>query len=108
MRTVHLAGVSLVTLVSFLVCPASISAQSFQGGLRGAVRDAQGVIPGATVVLLNEASGVSRDTLSNGSGEFNGTSMARKPASNSAPATPAILLGVTPRRMATRGSSASN
>ena len=29
-------------------------AQSFQGGLRGAVKDAQGVIPGVTVTLTNE------------------------------------------------------
>jgi trimeric autotransporter adhesin len=70
MRLVHLAGASLVALVAVLVCPASVSAQSFQGGLRGAVRDSQGVIPGATVVLLNEASTVSRDTISNGSGEY--------------------------------------
>ena len=34
------------------------SAQSFQGGMRGAVKDAQGVIPGVTVTLINEANGV--------------------------------------------------
>ncbi len=37
-------------------------AQSFQGGLRGAVKDAQGVIPGVTVTLTNEGTGVSRAT----------------------------------------------
>ena len=46
------------------------SAQSFQGGLRGSVKDAQGVIPGVTVTLLNEANGVTRDTVSNASGEY--------------------------------------
>jgi hypothetical protein len=45
-------------------------AQSFQGGMRGAVKDAQGVIPGVTVTLTNEANGVSRDTISNASGEY--------------------------------------
>jgi hypothetical protein len=45
-------------------------AQSFQGGIRGAVKDAQGVIPGVTVTLTNEANGVSRDTISNASGEY--------------------------------------
>jgi hypothetical protein len=47
-----------------------VSAQSFQGGMRGAVKDAQGVIPGVTVTLTNEANGVSRDTVSNASGEY--------------------------------------
>ena len=36
--------------------------QSFQGGMRGAVRDAQGVIPGVTVTITNEATAVNRDT----------------------------------------------
>ncbi len=45
-------------------------AQSFQGGMRGSVKDAQGVIPGVTVTLTNEATGVSRDTVSNESGEY--------------------------------------
>jgi hypothetical protein len=38
--------------------------------MRGAVRDAQGVIPGVTVTLTNEATGVSRDTVTNDSGEY--------------------------------------
>ena len=46
------------------------TAQTFQGGLRGAVKDAQGVIPGATVTLTNEGTGVSRDTVTNESGEY--------------------------------------
>ena len=45
-------------------------AQSFQGGMRGSVKDAQGVIPGVTVTLTNEANGVNRDTVSNQSGEY--------------------------------------
>ena len=48
----------------------AVSAQSFQGGVRGSVKDAQGVIPGVTVTLTNEANGVSRDTVSNSSGEY--------------------------------------
>ena len=45
-------------------------AQSSTGWIRGAVRDAQGVIPGVTVTLTNDANGVSRDTVSNASGEY--------------------------------------
>ncbi|HWF84729.1 MAG TPA: carboxypeptidase-like regulatory domain-containing protein, partial [Vicinamibacterales bacterium] len=45
-------------------------AQSFQGGLRGTVRDQQGVIPGVTVSLINDRTSVSRDTTTNGVGEY--------------------------------------
>src|SRR5687768_13653750 len=48
----------------------SASAQSFQGGLRGSVKDSQGIIPGASVILTNEGTGVSRDTVTNDSGEY--------------------------------------
>jgi hypothetical protein len=44
--------------------------QTFQGGLRGGVKDAQGVIPGVTVTLVNEATNVGRDTVTNDAGEF--------------------------------------
>src|SRR3954465_2362527 len=47
-----------------------LSAQSFQGGLRGVVKDPQAVIPGATVTLVNEQNGVSRETVTNGVGEY--------------------------------------
>ena len=36
------------------------AAQTYQGALRGAVRDAQGVIPGAEVTLVNEDTNASR------------------------------------------------
>ena len=47
-----------------------VDAQSFQGGLRGTVKDAGGVIPGVVVMLINEQTEVSRDTVSNASGEY--------------------------------------
>lgn len=50
-------------------------AQTFTGGLRGAVRDANGVIPGVTVSLLNTATGASRDAVSNESGEYSFTAV---------------------------------
>jgi hypothetical protein len=46
-------------------------AQSFQGGVRGAVRDSGGVIPGVEVVLTNENTGVSRSATTNERGEYN-------------------------------------
>ena len=46
-------------------------AQQFTGGIRGKVADANGVIPGATVTVTNEATNVSRDTVTNEAGEYN-------------------------------------
>jgi hypothetical protein len=65
-----LAISSALVCVSLIAAVTLAAAQTFQGGLRGAVRDAQGVIPGVTVTLTNEATGVSRDTVTNDSGEY--------------------------------------
>ena len=46
-------------------------AQQFTGGIRGTVRDANGVIPGVAVVVTNEATAVGRDTVTNDVGEYN-------------------------------------
>lgn len=53
-----LFGISVIWITAGLA-----AAQSAQGGLRGAVRDAQGVIPGVTVTLTNDGTGVARDTV---------------------------------------------
>ncbi len=53
------------------VTASSALAQSFTGGVRGSVRDANGVIPGVAVQLINEATTVARETTSNASGEYN-------------------------------------
>lgn len=50
--------------------PSSAAAQTYQGGLRGAVRDADGVVPGAAVVLTNVETGFDRTTVSNDAGEY--------------------------------------
>jgi hypothetical protein len=47
-----------------------VSAQGFQGGIRGAIRDAGGIIPGAELTLTNEATSVARSTTANQSGEY--------------------------------------
>ncbi len=56
--------------VLLLVATTLVSAQSFQGGVRGTLKDAQGVIPGATVVLTDPATGFMRETITNESGEY--------------------------------------
>src|SRR5215207_5038378 len=50
---------------------ASAGAQQFTGGVRGAVRDANGVIPGVAVTLTNEATNITRDTVTNEVGQYN-------------------------------------
>src|SRR6476659_7353926 len=67
MRMLYSAACGLLALTLFST---SLLAQSFQCSLRGVVKDAQGVIPGASVAILNEANGVTRDTVTNGVGEY--------------------------------------
>ena len=45
-------------------------AQTFTGGVRGVVSDSGGVVPGVTVTLINEATGATRDAVSNERGEY--------------------------------------
>src|SRR5580765_4835139 len=53
------------------VCAAAVHAQQFTGGVRGAVRDANGVIPGVAVTLTNEATNICRETVTNEVGQYN-------------------------------------
>lgn len=69
MRTI-LSSAACGLAAAILLVPLTAHAQSFQGGLRGAVKDAQGVIPGVTVTLTDEANNVSRDTVTNDVGEY--------------------------------------
>src|SRR5262245_59280305 len=45
-------------------------AQTYHGGLRGAVRESGGVVAGATVTMTNEANGTTRTTTTNSAGEY--------------------------------------
>lgn len=63
-----------VAFVLSLLCLATAGvtlAQSFTGGLRGAVRESGGVVPGVAVELTNEANGQTREAVTNDSGEYN-------------------------------------
>src|SRR5439155_13118277 len=44
--------------------------QGFQGGLRGSVKDAGGVIPGVEVTLTNVRTNIARSTVTNERGEY--------------------------------------
>ena len=60
----------LVSFVMFTVATV-VTAQTFTGAVRGAVREeSSAVVPGVTVQLVNEASNASREAVSNHVGEY--------------------------------------
>ena len=58
-----------------LLWAASPHAQTYQGGLRGLVKDTQGVIPGVEVTLVNDETNAGRSALTNDVGEYAFTSV---------------------------------
>ena len=70
MRKLRSGAAAGLLAIGIGVLAVGLGAQSFQGGLRGVVKDPQGVIPGATVTLVNDQNGVSRETVTNGVGEY--------------------------------------
>src|SRR4029453_7776920 len=61
---------TVVGVMCALAAAADVSAQTYQGALRGAVRDPQGVIPGAEVVLISEDTNAERSAMTNEVGEY--------------------------------------
>src|SRR5438132_2909268 len=49
----------------------AVFGQGFQGGIRGSIKDAGGVIPGVEVTLTNEQTNLKRSTITNDRGEYN-------------------------------------
>lgn len=54
----------------FLGVASSAAGQTYQGGVRGQVKDQNGVIPGAEISLVNEETNASRSTTTNAVGEY--------------------------------------
>src|ERR1051326_3816366 len=61
----------ILCAVLLLLAAALAGAQQFTGGVRGEVRDQNGVIPGVTVTLVNEGTNISRETVTNAVGQYN-------------------------------------
>jgi hypothetical protein len=59
------------TVLLTLALASSVAAQTFTGGVRGVVSDPNGVVPGVAVTLTNEATNVSRETVTNDVGQYN-------------------------------------
>src|SRR5438093_444898 len=62
--------VALVLGALVLATTTTAAGQGFQGGLRGAVRDPNGVVPGVEVTITNEATSIKRSVVSNEAGEY--------------------------------------
>lgn len=70
-RNVSLLRSALVAWLLLTVVGIShVSAQTFTGGLRGTVRDANGVIPGVEITLTNEGTNAARSVVTNQVGEY--------------------------------------
>ncbi len=63
-------GRRLVLGCAAFVAAAPLLAQTYHGGLRGAVRESGGVVVGAQVTMVNEANGTTRTTNTNSAGEY--------------------------------------
>ena len=74
MRTGSSAGARwiVIALASLGAVLASVfvSAQTYQGGIRGVVKDVQGIVPGVEVTLVNEATNAVRSVTTNEVGEY--------------------------------------
>jgi hypothetical protein len=64
-------GRTILSALLLLAGAASVHAQQFTGGVRGAVRDSNGVIPGVTVTLTNDATNIAREVVTNDVGQYN-------------------------------------
>ncbi len=64
-RAALMLGALLVVTTS-----GAVFGQGFQGGLRGSLKDAGGVVPGVEVTLTNEQTNIKRSTVTNERGEY--------------------------------------
>ena len=60
----------VLVAVLVLAAPHLAAGQGFQGGLRGSLKDAGGVVPGVEVTLTNEQTNIKRSTVTNERGEY--------------------------------------
>jgi hypothetical protein len=65
------ATIRVLTCLLLMLPTGPALGQTFTGGVRGVISDASGVVPNATVLLVNEASGASRETTTNEVGQYN-------------------------------------
>lgn len=59
-----------LAVVSVLLVADMVHAQSYQATMRGSIRDAEGVLPGVEITLVNQETQATRTTVTNTAGEF--------------------------------------
>src|SRR6516164_79915 len=69
-ETMKIRAALVGALLAVVASSSSLFAQGFQGGLRGAIKDAGGVLPGVEVTLTNEGTNIGRSTVTNERGEY--------------------------------------
>src|SRR5262245_25904483 len=67
MRLRAALGLAALVVVSLA---GDVFGQGFQGGLRGAIKDSGGVVPGVEVTLTNEQTNIKRSVITNERGEY--------------------------------------
>src|SRR6187431_1523291 len=70
MRTACRTVRGVVVAIALLLGSGVASAQTYQGGMRGVVKDGQGIVPGVEVTLTNEATNAVRAVVTNEVGEY--------------------------------------
>jgi hypothetical protein len=69
------SALAMAIVFALIAAGTHLAAQTYQGGMRGLVKDAQGVIPGVEITLVNEDTNATRSALSNEVGEYAFTSV---------------------------------
>ena len=70
MRTASRGIRCVVAAIALLIASGAASAQTYTGGMRGVVKDAQGIVPGVEVTLVNDATNAARSVVTNEVGEY--------------------------------------
>jgi hypothetical protein len=65
----------VTAVIGLMVASGLAKAQTYQGAMRGVVKDAQGVVPGVEVTLVNEDTNATRSVTTNEVGEYSFTSV---------------------------------
>ena len=70
MRTASRGIRCVVAAIALLIASGAASAQTYTGGMRGVVKDAQGIVPGVEVTMVNDATNAARSVVTNEVGEY--------------------------------------
>lgn len=70
MKVRQACGRSVLALAVLFAATGALDAQTYQGTMRGSVKDQQGALPGAEIVLINQDTKAARTAIANEAGEY--------------------------------------